>query len=193
MRLIIFGAPGAGKGTQASRIAERYGVPAISTGDIFRANIKNNTELGQQVKAITAAGNLVPDDVTNAIVEDRLAQADAQAGFLLDGYPRTAAQVHALDAMLAKKDNSIDKVLMLTVDNEEIVTRLLKRAEIEGRADDTEDVVRERLNVYARETQPLAEVFATRHLLVEVDGMGEVDDVTARIFAALDPIHAAKD
>lgn len=184
--------PGAGKGTQASRIAERYGIPAISTGDIFRANIKNNTELGQQVKAITAAGNLVPDDVTNAIVEDRLAQGDAQNGFLLDGYPRTAAQVHALDAMLAKKDHSIDKVLMLTVDNEEIVTRLLKRAEIEGRADDTEDVVRERLNVYARETQPLAEVFARRQLLVEVDGMGEVDDVTARIFAALDPSHTAK-
>ena len=186
MRLIIFGPPGAGKGTQASRIADRYGIPAISTGDIFRANIKNETPLGLQVKEITASGGYVPDDITNAIVEDRLSEADCEPGFLLDGYPRTTGQVTALDAMLAKHDRSVEKVLMLTVDEDEVVERLLRRAEVEGRADDTEDVIRERQAIYARETEPLAEVFRERGLLVEVDGMGDVDEVSERIFSALE-------
>ena len=185
MRLIILGPPGAGKGTQAVRIAEHFGIPAISTGDIFRANIKNETELGRQVKEILASGGYVSDDITNAIVEDRLAQDDCESGFLLDGFPRTSAQVTALDAMLAKDDRPLERVLELVVDVDDVVARLLKRAEIEGRADDTEDVIRERLAIYHRETQPLSDAYAERGLLVQVDGLGEIDDVTERIIAAL--------
>lgn len=185
MRLIILGPPGAGKGTQATQIAEHYGIPAISTGDIFRANIKNETELGLQVKEILASGGYVSDDITNAIVEARLAEDDAATGFLLDGYPRTTAQVTALDAMLAKSDHSVDKVLELVVDDEVVVQRLLKRAELEGRVDDTEEVIRERMAIYHRETKPLSDAYAERGLLVTVDGEGEVDEVAERIVAAL--------
>lgn len=185
MRLIILGPPGAGKGTQATRIAEHYGIPAISTGDIFRANIKNETELGLQVKEILASGGYVSDDITNAIVEARLAEDDATPGFLLDGYPRTTAQVTALDAMLAKTDHSIGKVLELVVDDEVVVQRLLKRAELEGRVDDTEEVIRERMAIYHRETKPLSDAYEQRGLLVKVDGEGEVDEVAERIVAAL--------
>ncbi len=190
MRLIIFGPPGAGKGTQAARIADRHGIPAISTGDIFRANIKDQTPLGRQVKEILDSGGYVTDEVTNAIVEDRLAQTDASAGFLLDGYPRTEAQVDALDAMLAEHGTALDAVLLLTVDEEEIVQRLLLRARTEGRTDDTEEVIRERQAIYTRETAPLAALFERRGLLVPVDGMGEVDEVTDRIEAALDRVRA---
>ena len=185
MRLIILGPPGAGKGTQASRSAEHFGIPAISTGDIFRANIKNETELGKQVKEILASGGYVSDDITNAIVEDRLADEDCASGFLLDGYPRTSEQVTALDAMLAKSDAPLERVLELVVDEDAVVGRLLKRAEIEGRADDTEDVIRERMAIYHRETEPLSDAYRERGLLVEVDGLGEVDEVTERIIAAL--------
>lgn len=186
MRLIIFGPPGAGKGTQASAIAEHYGIPAISTGDIFRSNIKEGTELGKKVQEITAAGGYVSDEITNAIVKDRLAEDDCEPGFLLDGYPRTEAQVHALDDMLAEQGHPLEAVLMLTVDEDEVVSRLLKRAEVEGREDDTEEVIRERQAIYGRETKPLADLFRERGLLVEVDGMGGVDEVGERIFAALD-------
>jgi len=185
MRLIILGPPGAGKGTQATRVADRHGIPAISTGDIFRANIKNETELGKQVKDILAAGGYVTDEITNAIVRDRLHEDDARGGFLLDGYPRTLAQVDALDAMLAEDGHALDAVLELTVDEDAVVQRLLKRAQIEGRADDTEEVIRERQAIYRRETAPLADVYAGRELLVQVDGMGEVDEVTSRIDEAL--------
>ena len=185
MRLIILGPPGAGKGTQAAKIAAEFGIPAISTGDIFRANIKNETELGRQVKDILASGGYVTDEITNAIVRDRLREADAEGGFLLDGYPRTLAQVDALDAMLAEDGHALDAVLELTVDEDAVVHRLLKRAEIEGRADDTEEVIRERQAIYRRETAPLADVYAGRELLVQVDGMGEVDEVTSRIDDAL--------
>lgn len=185
MRLIILGPPGAGKGTQASRIAEHYGIPAVSTGDIFRANIKNETPLGLQVKEILATGGYVSDDITNAIVESRLAEDDAQSGFLLDGFPRTTHQVTALDAMLAKDDQSVDKVLELVVDDEVVVQRLLKRAQLEGRADDTEEVIRERMAIYHRETKPLSDAYAERGLLVRVDGEGEVDEVAGRIVDAL--------
>jgi len=184
-RLIIFGAPGAGKGTQATRIAQSLGIPAISTGDIFRYNIKNETALGLQVKEILASGAYVPDEVTNAIVRDRLDQPDAVAGFLLDGYPRTQAQVIELDDMLAAAGTSLDAVLELTVDIEEVVQRLLKRAEIDGRADDTEDVIRHRLKVYDEETAPLAALYRERGLLHQVDGMGEMDEVTHRLQAVL--------
>jgi adenylate kinase len=185
MRLIIVGPPGAGKGTQASRIAQSFGIPAISTGDIFRSNIKNETDLGKQVKDILASGGYVTDEITNAIVRDRLREDDAEQGFLLDGYPRTVAQVEALDAMLAEGGHALDAVLELTVDEDAVVERLLKRAEIEGRVDDTEEVIRERQAIYRRETAPLAEVYAERGLLVQVDGMGEVDEVTERIGEAL--------
>jgi adenylate kinase len=185
VRLIILGPPGAGKGTQASRIAEHLGIPAISTGDIFRANIKNETPLGLQVKEVLASGGYVSDEVTNAIVNDRLAQTDCGSGFLLDGYPRTLAQVDALDVMLAGHGAALDHVLELTVDDEAVVARLLKRAESEGREDDTEHVIRERMAIYHRETKPLSDTYRERGLLVEVDGLGAVDEVTERILAAL--------
>lgn len=189
-RLIIFGAPGAGKGTQATRIAAAQGIPAISTGDIFRANIKNETALGLQVKEILASGAYVPDEVTNAIVRDRLDQPDAVAGFLLDGYPRTKAQVVELDDMLAAQGTSLDAVLELTVDTDEVVQRLLKRAELDGRADDTEDVIRHRLAVYDDETAPLAALYRERGLLHQVDGMGEMDEVAGRIQAVLSALQS---
>ena len=186
MRLIILGPPGAGKGTQASRIADAFAIPAISTGDIFRANIKNETPLGLQVKEVLASGGYVTDDITNAIVRDRLFEADAEQGFLLDGYPRTAAQVEALDDILAEHDHSLEAVLELTVDEDAVVQRLLKRAKVEGRDDDTEEVIRERQAIYRRETAPLTEVYSARGLLVQVDGMGTVDEVFERVRGALD-------
>ena len=185
MRLLLVGPPGAGKGTQAVRLAEAFGVPAISTGDIFRANIKNETALGLQVKEILASGGYVSDAVTNAIVQDRLAQDDCEPGFLLDGYPRTLAQVAALDGMLAAHGTSLDHVLELTVDDDAVVARLLKRARVEGRSDDTEEVIRERMAIYHRETRPLSDTYRERGLLVEVDGLGAVDEVTTRILTAL--------
>lgn len=185
-RLLIIGPPGAGKGTQAGRIAERFQVPAISTGDIFRANIKGKTELGTQIQSIIEAGALVPDDLTNKIVADRLTQADAAEGFLLDGYPRTVDQVHALDAVLAEKGAALDAVVLLEADTDAVVARLLNRALVEGRADDTEDVIRHRQNVYAEQTAPLIELFGDRGILVAVDGMGDIDEVAERISTALD-------
>jgi adenylate kinase len=188
MRLIILGPPGAGKGTQASRIAEKFGIPAISTGDIFRANIKNETPLGLQVKEVLASGGYVTDDITNAIVRDRLFEDDAEQGFLLDGFPRTAAQVETLDAILAEHGHQLEAVLELTVDEEAVVQRLLKRAEIERREDDTEEVIRERQAIYRRETAPLTDVYSSRGLLIQVDGMGSVDDVFARVCEALEGV-----
>jgi adenylate kinase len=185
MRLIILGPPGAGKGTQASRIADHFGVPAISTGDIFRAHIRNETELGQQVKQILASGGFVSDEITNAIVADRLAQDDCARGFLLDGYPRTLAQVEALDALLAVHGTALDRVVELVVDDEVVVGRLLKRAEVEGRADDTEEVIRERMAIYHRETRPLSDTYREHGLLAEIDGEGDVDEVFDRIVNAL--------
>lgn len=185
MRLIMLGPPGAGKGTQAAVVSATHQVPAISTGDIFRANIRDETPLGLQVKEITASGGYVPDEITNAIVADRLAQPDAEQGFLLDGYPRTTGQVEALDTMLAGSGHALDAVVELTVDTDEVVQRLLARAVEQGRADDTEEVIRERMRLYAEETAPLAAVYRERGLLTQVDGMGTVDEVTARIEAAL--------
>ncbi len=183
-RLLIIGPPGAGKGTQAARIAERYDVPAISTGDIFRANIQGGTELGQQVQAIIKAGELVPDSLTNEIVRDRLHQDDASRGFLLDGYPRNVEQVHALDGML--EGDALDAVVLLVADTDEVVARLLKRAEIEGREDDTEEVIRHRQDIYAEQTAPLIDLFTERGILVSVDGLGAIDEVAGRIASALD-------
>lgn len=184
-RMVLLGPPGAGKGTQAARISERLGVPAISTGDIFRANVAGATELGVLAKSYMDKGEYVPDSVTNAMVKDRIAQDDAAQGFLLDGYPRTEAQVHELDAMLEQAGLGLDVVLEITADAEVVVARLLKRATEQNRADDTEDVIRRRLEVYAEQTEPLAALYADKGLLVSVDGIGELDEVTDRIMTAL--------
>lgn len=188
IRLVILGPPGAGKGTQATQLAEHFGIPAISTGDIFRSNIAASTELGQQVKEIVDSGGYVPDEVTNAMVRDRLAEPDTAHGFLLDGYPRTRAQVAELDTMLAARGQQVDAVVELTADTDEIVARLLKRAQTDGRSDDTEDVIRHRQAIYTEQTAPLTSVYDERGLLVQVDGTGEVDAVSARLFGALDQL-----
>ena len=184
-RLLIVGPPGSGKGTQAARLSDAYGIPAIATGDIFRHNIKTQTPLGIQVKAIIDAGDYVTDDLTNELVLSRLSEADALDGFLLDGYPRTLAQVTYLDELLSQRGQSLDAVIQLVADKEEVVTRLRKRALEQGRTDDTEEAIRHRQDVYARETMPLIAVYRDRGLLIEVDGLGEIDDVSTRISESL--------
>jgi adenylate kinase len=184
-RLLLIGPPGAGKGTQAAKLAEAFQIPAISTGDIFRENVKNETELGKQAKAFMDRGEYVPDSLTNALVRDRLDWDDAKSGFLLDGYPRTADQVEELDSILGDKNESLDAVVLITADTDEVVRRLLGRAAEQGRADDTEDVIRRRLEVYAEQTAPLIDVYSKRNLVIEVDGLGAVEEVTARILEAL--------
>lgn len=178
------------QGTQARFIAEHYGIPAISTGDIFRANVSEGTPLGLEAKSYMDRGAYVPDEVTNKMVADRLSQADALDGFLLDGYPRTLAQVDTLDGILSDLDESLDGVLVLTADRDAVVARLLKRAEIEGRADDTEDVIRHRQEVYSLETSPLIALYTERGLVANVDGLGEINEVTERIFTALKAFSA---
>ena len=186
MRLLIMGPPGAGKGTQASRIAEHYRIPAISTGDIFRAMKHSDTPLARQVRTIMESGGYVSDEITNDIVKDRLAQGDCVTGFLLDGYPRTLQQVQTLDDYLAETDRPLHAVISLLADVEEVVARLLKRAEIDGRPDDNEETIRVRLQVYAEQTEPLLDLYRSRGMLVEVDGLGPIDEVSERVFAALD-------
>ena len=185
MRLLIMGPPGAGKGTQAVSLAERVGGAHISTGDIFRANVQQRTELGRAAQRFMDAGEYVPDEVTNAMVRDRLAQDDARDAFILDGYPRTVDQVAKLDEVLGELGTKLDGVLELVVDPEELIQRLLKRAETSGRADDTEEVIRHRQEVYTTETAPLLEVYDRLGVVIRVDGMGEVDEITRRIDDAL--------
>ena len=184
-RLLLIGPPGAGKGTQAARLAEAYGIPAISTGDIFRENVKNETELGREAKGFMDRGEYVPDSLTNALVRDRLSQPDAMNGFLLDGYPRTADQVAELDDILAEQGSALTAVVQLVADTDEVVRRLLNRAIEQGRADDTEEVIRHRMDVYAEQTAPLIDVYSSRNLVREVDGLGAVEEVTERILSAL--------
>jgi adenylate kinase len=184
-RLLLIGPPGAGKGTQAVKLAETFGIPAISTGDIFRENVKNETELGKQAKAFMDRGEYVPDSLTNALVRDRLTWDDAKNGFLLDGYPRTEDQVNELDEILKDAGQSLNAVVLITADTDEVVRRLLGRAAEQGRADDTEDVIRRRLEVYAEQTAPLINIYSHRNLVAEVDGLGAVDEVTGRILSAL--------
>jgi len=184
-RLLLIGAPGAGKGTQAVKLAETFGIPAISTGDIFRHNVKNETELGKLAKSFMDRGEYVPDSVTNDLVRDRLTHDDAKPGFLLDGYPRTADQVVELDSMLSDAGTQLDAVVLLTADTDEVVRRLLNRAIEQGRADDTEEVIRRRLEVYEEQTAPLINTYGARDLVVTVDGLGAVDEVTERILGAL--------
>jgi adenylate kinase len=185
VRLLLIGPPGAGKGTQAVRLSAAYGVPAISTGDIFRSNVKGETELGLLAKSYIDAGDNVPDDVTNALIKDRLSEADTDGGFLLDGYPRTAAQVEYLDSVLAEHGNALDAVVELVADPDETVARLRRRAVEQNRTDDTEEVVRHRLEVYAQQTAPLIDLYSGRGDLVKIDGLGEIDEVTEHIVAAL--------
>ena len=188
MRLILMGPPGAGKGTQAKYVADHFGIPAISTGDIFRANVSQGTDLGIQAKRYMDAGEYVPDEITNLMVRNRIDEPDAEPGFLLDGYPRTLTQVEELDGMIEHTGHRLDAVVVLTVVSEEVVQRLLQRARTEGRADDTEDVIRRRQEIYVEETEPLIAVYRERGLVHEINGMGEVDEVTKRIFEALDVI-----
>jgi adenylate kinase len=185
MRLLIMGPPGAGKGTQATELAKRIGGAHISTGDIFRANVQQQTELGKTAQQYMNAGEYVPDEVTNAMVKDRLAQDDARDAFILDGYPRTVDQVDTLDGILDQLGTKLDGVIELVVDPEELIQRLLKRAETSGRADDTEEVIRHRQEVYTAETAPLLEVYGNRGVVIKVDGMGDVDEVSQRIDDAL--------
>jgi adenylate kinase len=187
MRLLIMGPPGAGKGTQAIVVSAALGVPHISTGDIFRANVSAGTPLGEEAQRYMDAGDYVPDSITNAMVRDRISHDDCQPGFLLDGYPRTLEQVNELDMMLQADGQHLDRVIELTVDTEEVVGRLLKRAQDQGRADDTADVIRRRLEVYFEQTAPLVAVYSERGILLKVDGMGEVAGVTERILSALRP------
>lgn len=184
-RLLLIGPPGAGKGTQAQRLSQALGVPAISTGDIFREHLRAETALGLQAKAFMDAGDNVPDSLTNDLVRDRLSQPDAAAGFLLDGYPRTIDQVRALDEVLAESGAAMDAVVELVADPDVVVERLKKRAVDQGRADDDEAVVRHRLDVYAQQTAPLIGVYAERGQLAKVDGLGDIAEVTERIESAL--------
>jgi len=179
------GPPGAGKGTQAAILAARLGVPHISTGDIFRGNVTKGTPLGVEAKRYMDAGEYVPDGITNAMVRDRISWDDCRPGFLLDGYPRTVEQVGELNAMLGSAGLTLDHVLELTVDLDEVVARLVKRAAEQGRSDDTEEVIRRRLEVYFEQTAPLTAMYEAQGRLVQVDGLGAIDEVTARIAAAL--------
>ena len=185
MKLLLIGPPGAGKGTQAAKLSEVFSIPAISTGDIFRENVRNETPLGLEAKSFMDRGAYVPDELTNKLVRDRLKNPDCQDGFLLDGYPRTADQVQELDNILDESGTALDAVIQLTADTDEVVKRLAKRAIDQGRSDDTEDVIRNRLSVYEEQTAPLISVYASRGLLIMVDGLGEIDQVTSRIVEAL--------
>ena len=186
MRLVLVGPPGAGKGTQATVVAGRLGVPHISTGDLFRFNVGQGTPLGVQAKEFMDAGQLVPDSVTNAMVADRLDHDDVAAGFLLDGYPRNRSQVGVLDEMLAGHGVTLDAVVELVVDRAEITERLLERARLQGRSDDTAEVIAARFDVYDAETAPVVDAYRERGLLRVVDGLGAVEDVTARVLAVLE-------
>ncbi|MFC8304656.1 adenylate kinase [Specibacter sp. NPDC057265] len=190
-RMLIIGPPGSGKGTQAERICAQLDIVAISTGDIFRANVKGETPLGLEAKKYMDNGDFVPDSVTNRMVRDRLAQDDVAEGFLLDGYPRTSPQVDELDDILASADAELDVVVQLTADDEELVKRLLNRALETGRSDDTETVIRHRLDLYREQTEVVVSRYAERGILAKVDGLGEMDDVTARIMEAIDASRTA--
>ncbi len=185
MRLIILGPQGAGKGTQATVVAAKFDIPHISTGDIFRANIAEQTPLGVEAQAFTDSGELVPDEITNAMVKNRLEQPDASAGFLLDGYPRNAAQSTVLDDFLMSRGEKLDAVIELTVDESQLLERLAKRAAEQGRSDDTDEAIRRRLAIYRQSTAPLVDYYRGQGVLRTVDGAGLVDDVTERILAAL--------
>lgn len=185
-RLLIVGPPGAGKGTQSAVISEVLGIPAIATGDIFRWNIANGTELGLQVKSILDAGDFVPDELTCEVVADRLLQEDAKDGFLLDGFPRTSGQVEFLDNFLAEHGLVLDGVIQLEADIDEVVKRLRQRAIEQGRSDDTEEAIHHRQVVFAEQTEPILAIFRERGILLPVNGLGTVEEVSGRILNSLE-------
>lgn len=180
MKLLFIGPPGAGKGTQAQRVAERLGVPHVSTGDMFREHVSQGTELGAKVEKIMAAGDYVPDEITVAMLEDRINRPDASGGFILDGFPRTPGQVASLDSLIG--EDGLDRVVVFEVDRDELTERMLAR----GRADDTAETIRNRFNVYLEQTQPIIDIYDERGLTVRVDGIGEIEEVTDRVIQALD-------
>jgi adenylate kinase len=186
IRMLLMGPPGAGKGTQASFIAEKLGIVPVSTGEIFRQNVSNGSPLGLEAESYIKLGQFVPDAVTNGMVRERLRQPDAQEGFLLDGYPRTRGQVDFLDEILREDGHALDLVLQLTADTDELVQRLLKRAESEGRADDTAEVIRHRMALYFEQTTAVTSLYGERGILSMVEGIGSVFDVSERINTALD-------
>lgn len=179
MRLLFIGPPGAGKGTQAERVADRLGIPHVSTGEMFRHHVGEGTDLGRQVKAIMDAGDYVPDSITVAMLEERISRPDARDGFILDGFPRTPAQVSSLDDLIGA--DGLDRVVLFQVDEDALTERMLAR----GRDDDTEDTIRNRFKLYQDQTEPLIEVYRERGVVVEVDGMGEIEEVTERVLAAV--------
>ena len=185
MRLVLLGPPGSGKGTQAARLKVELGVPHISTGDMLRAAVAAGTPTGLKAKAVMDAGKLVSDDILLAMLEERLSQDDVKNGFILDGYPRNLAQADALDHLLAKIGQPLDAVVKLDVPSEAIIDRVKIRFEAEHRKDDNPDVVRDRLQVYAQETAPVADFFARRGKLQVINGVGHLDEVTARVRSAL--------
>ncbi len=185
MRMLIMGPPGCGKGTQADRMSRNLGIAVVSTGEVFRDQVKNRTPLGQEVLVHLDAGDLVPDTLTNQIVRDRLNQDDVKDGFLLDGYPRNTAQQAELDIILAANGHGLDVAIQLTVDDAELVRRMLHRATMTGRSDDTEDVIRHRLELYHHETEPVASAYSQRGILLSVDGTGSEDEIFGRLLAAL--------
>jgi adenylate kinase len=186
IRLLLIGPPGAGKGTQAAQLAQHFEIPAISTGDIFRENVRNQTPLGVEAKGFMDRGEYVPDTLTNALVRDRLNKDDAKRGFLLDGYPRTIDQVTELDYILQENGKKLDVVVQLTADGDELLRRLSGRALEQGRSDDTPDVIKRRLDVYEEQTAPLIDVYVSRGVVAKIDGLGEITEVTARIIEAID-------
>ncbi len=191
-RLLIIGPPGSGKGTQAEHLARHFGVPTVSTGEIFRSNVSRETRLGNEAAKYLNDGDFVPDHLTNALVKDRLLESDVKAGFLLDGYPRTAPQVMELDNMLASQGQALDAVIELQAADAELEQRMLKRAKDEGRRDDTVDVFRRRLDLYHRETHEVVSVYAGRGLLVPVDGSGDPGDITELAIAAVERFFNGK-
>ena len=190
MRLVLFGPPGAGKGTQAKKITDKYMTAHISTGDMLRAAVRNGTDLGILANSYMEKGELVPDGVVIGIIKDRIADKDTRGGFMLDGFPRTVPQAEALSEMLNSEGKTIDAVVSIEVADEEIVNRILERQKIEGRKDDTEDVVRNRLKVYRSQTEPLKSYYAEEGVLFEVDGMGSIEDVFGRIDGVLSELNA---
>lgn len=185
MRLVLVGPPGAGKGTQAQFLSEHYSIPHISTGDIFRANLKAGTPLGVEAQKFMDAGELVPDSVTNEMVKDRLTHSDTSNGFLLDGFPRNVAQAQVLSSVLNEKQTPLDAVLELQIEDSEIIARLNNRRSVEARADDAAEVIVHRLKVYHEQTAPIIDYYRTQGSLLTISATGEVDEITKRAISAL--------
>lgn len=191
MRLVLLGAPGSGKGTQATRLKDALGVPHISTGDLLRAAVAAGTPLGVQAKIVMDRGELVSDDIVLGMLEERLTAGDTGNGFILDGYPRNSAQAQALDDLLARLDQPVDQAVLLDVDPELLISRLAGRAQAEGRSDDSPETVRNRLRIYTEQTAPVIDFYETAGKLARIDGVGSMDEITARVLGAVDGVSAS--